>query len=148
MYGQEEIKLTLSCYQAIPKIAKAAGKKWKWEPKVGEWCIDDKRVRLIIDVDYGEVWITLNELSCLPKNRIKVCRPASECIPIFHWEVILLILRDLGYTVGITLGQTSGALVIYHEKINTEALHKSMSLSKVQPTVMQAVIELGKEMKK
>lgn len=104
MFSQEVIRLAKPCYKAIPIIAEKAGKKWEWEPEVGELAM--------IKPD-GEIVIILDSLQVAPWQSsgvefIEIQRPFergslpnTDLIPLLHGEKLVEILEGMGYIVSI-----------------------------------------------
>lgn len=111
---------------------------WKWEPKVGGWCLlNDERVAneelfLISDDD----------------DLVYVCSlaPQGKVIPILHWEEIERVLEGVGYKLGMNKftdkqGITTYGAWFFAEECWSQAIDGKSR----QRAVMRVVIELGKQ---
>lgn len=154
-FTKEAQKLALPCYEAIPKIAKAVDKKWKWEPKVGEFGI--KKLK-------GEIVLIIDVISSIDKIFILQIKPRygahlnesislvfkDEVIPILPWEVIRDILQQWNYRVKIDYEELYG--IDYRCRI----AHRIKPYHYIcidhcknwQTAVMKAAIALSEEMEK
>lgn len=121
--------------------------RWKWEPKVGEWCIVSGKVHLITYVagNYFEYAIGNNYGICARKDWKNV-------IPILHWEEIERVLEAIEYYM-IVSHQLECPTGVKHGYYCT-LWHKSWSDDKEidyigksrQEAVMRSVIALAKEL--
>ena len=75
-------KLIRPCYKSIKILAKKAGKKWKWKPKIGKWAC----YRLVkggisepeLITHYNGRQIELHKIGCLTSSK--------GLVPVLHWE--------------------------------------------------------------
>ena len=142
MLSKEVIKLAKPCNEAIKKIAERQGKKWEWEPEVGERFIGPEGIPIVIAgiIDVPLVFGTENRrlqyLSMLKVKEVFV----KDVTPLLHWEKILRLLKDLGYSMFVETQSHNCRATI--SKDSMEIARKIGEDS--QSAVMQAVIEAGK----
>jgi len=81
-------KLAKPVYEAIPKIAEKAGKKWEWEPRWGEMVIYKKMIALITGVNplkednQYDMLLQVSSSGVTPEIRART----EDVIPLLHWE--------------------------------------------------------------
>lgn len=80
-------KLAKPVYEAIPKIAEEAGKKWKWKPEVGETCIDhcSGEPMIIYAVEENKQIIYANRFTAMDESN-GYRQSIKHLTPLFHWE--------------------------------------------------------------
>jgi len=145
MFSKEVIKLAKDSNNAIKFLTEKQGKQWKWEP---EW-LDPL---LFTYGKYSEIyWFKCSDLSERFKGWIFVLTkgieeaalniPQRDCIPLLHWEKILRLLRDLGYSMFVETQSHNCRATISED--GTEIARKIGEDS--QSAVMQATIEAAKK---
>lgn len=129
--GGPGIENSEPCTEYCSKCFSTGKVKWKWEPKVGEFYLLYGKLHLVTDPliareRFINVW---------KKDGVKP-------IPILPWEELERVLEGVDYK-----------LVIEPKRFNTyscyiyDSNHKVWAKDKErQPTVMKAVIQLGKEL--
>ena len=99
--SKERIKLTPQTNEALKKLG------WKWDPKVGDWCIWSGGLHLVMGKpfyrdDYdggmrpgqGGLWVNCRSV----EQTIDIMHRVENCTPILHWEDdIEPILEEKGY---------------------------------------------------
>jgi len=118
--------------------------KWKWEVKVGEWCLLDNTLALVI----GFLDDSRLELRSKSHKSVYIRREHSLLIPIPHWEEIKEVLEKAGYRVDV--GEVSPVNRCKYECIIIGSSSKKLAdvyAETRQKAVMLATIELGREIK-
>ena len=97
-FTREAQELAKQVYEAIPVIAGKAGKKWEWEPEVGEWCIWEGVANVICQVweSYG---LSSRNISIADMNNHVREVTTKRLIPLLHWEKMERIMYQLGFTM-------------------------------------------------
>lgn len=155
-FTKEAQKLARPCYEAIPKIAKALGKEWKWEPERYDLVLEGEAIFCVVEEDYGQ----FSEKVESPKlrkfwltngwNHFSV--PENQFVPLLHWENdIEPILKGFGYK--IEFGHFKGEFRVYFTNTKTGAswgyVDSLLIYSKTrQEAVMLGLLRLWEEMKK
>lgn len=129
-----------------PKCNGTGKEQWKWEPKVGEWFLDDtENVCLIYCFDNyhqsTQIYYVKNEA----QNRYVVFQ-GKFTIPILHWEEIERVLEEVAYRPVVQAKWVGGDCYCYILK-DENLVGKVIDANTRQEAVMKAVIALGKEMK-
>jgi len=156
MFSKEILALSKDSVDAIEKLyLDWAGKqneyrgrypldcKWKWKPEVGERFIGSEGIPIVIAgiIDVPLVFgIENRRLQYLSLGRVEEVF-VKDVIPLLHWERILSLLRDLGYSLFVETQSHNCRATI--SKDGTEIVRKIGEDS--QSAVMQAVIEIAKE---
>jgi len=118
--------------------------KWKWEVKVGEWCLLDNTLALVI----GFLDDSRLELRSKSHKSVYIRREHSLLIPIPHWEEIKEVLEKAGYRVDV--GEVSPVNRCKYECIIIGSSSKELAdvyAETRQKAVMLATIKLGREIK-
>lgn len=138
MFTKETQELAKATAEAIKKISKG---KWEWEPEMGEWCIWQDKVYVIYEVEenIGEIIQMKDTRIAAPYDFHYVMR--KSLTPLLHWERILSILKTFGFKSTVT---TEDGWAHIHFFDSDERCVKTQD-GFTQPSVMRAVIELGKE---
>jgi len=139
MFTQEKIKLAKPTYEAIKKIAKTKGKKWEWRPRVGEWFLFDRRIRLVCNVNVELRLLFYPEY--IDTGFIVKSVHQRKVIPFFHWEKLEEIVEGLGYILQGPFANKSCFVARFGVKGWAEGKTR-------QEVVMRAIIELGEEIVK
>ncbi len=92
-------KLARPVYEAIPKIAEKAGKKWKWDPKTGEFFLckteymdQGKTIRydrlMLVPLEFRIEKTTYSHNEKAGQSLIIDDKyiPLGACVPLLHWE--------------------------------------------------------------
>lgn len=155
---QETIKLAKDCNEAIKKLYfdsthkqnEYRGRypldcKWEWEPEVGEQFIGSEGIPIVIAgiIDVPLVFGTENRrLRYLSMSKVKEVF-VKDVTPLLHWEKILRILKNLGYSIFVETQFYNCRATISRNGV--EITRKIGEDS--QSAVMQAVIKAAKEIK-
>jgi len=149
MFTKTEIELAPKVYEALKKIAEKQGKKWEWEPEIGDWF-------LLNDYPYvvaGVLWYTIaNKVDNEPQpdDAISVVYVKSHTIqteahdnviPLPHWEKLEEIMEGLGYILQGPFKDKSCFVARFGVKGWAEGKSR-------QEAVMRAIIKLGEEIGK
>ena len=134
----------------------ASGKvKHKWQPKVGEWCIIDGSISLIIGfLDDGRLEVRRAKNT----DPVYIRREHKALTPILPWEEIERVLEEAGYRLWVDrdwINQKYYCKIAFRDKKlweegkqwNWDILVERREGKSRQEAVMKAVIELGKKLK-
>lgn len=167
-FTKEAQKLAKKCYEAIPKIAKALGKEWKWEPERYDLVLEGEAIFCVVEEDYGQ----FSEKVESPKlrkfwltngwNHFSV--PENQFVPLLHWEEIERILEGFGYKLYVSVSGVEYRLdITSQEELKNWAtrLHQveiydvrarkhivKTEAKSCQEAVMLGLLRLWEEMKK
>lgn len=142
MFNKIEIDLAKPAYEALKEIAKRQGKKWEWEPEIGEWCLWKNQPHIVLEPEEQDNWITLFVGKDEAYYRQLVV-PMERCVPLLRWEKLEKILESLGYVVMIYQDRCE----IWAEDNTGMRLRVRRKGRSRQEAVMRAVIKLGEEEK-
>ncbi len=143
MFNKKALALARDSNEAIKVLTEKQGKKWEWEPEVGEQFIGSEGIPIVIAgiIDVPLIFKTENRrLRYLSMNKVKEVF-VKNVTPLLHWEKILRLLRDLGYGVFVETQSHNCRATISRDGV--EITRKIGEDS--QSAVMQAVIEAAKE---
>jgi len=144
MFVETEIDLAPKVYGAIKRIAKAKGKKWEWEPKVGDYCIDKfgGSVVFIYAIDGEELYLShgLTQYNTYANKKNKL-------IPLLHWEKLEKIMEKFGYKMYVKFETIGGNHYQCGIRNGTAVLVLEIGKTR-QEAVMRAIIRLGEEVEK
>jgi len=150
MFTKTEIELAQPVYEAIKRIAKANGKKWEWEPEVGDWFLVGEEIGVVIDEDKVNP-LTFQGRCIHPDAKKNIINwfYIHQVVPILHWETIEKILWD-DYIFGVR------RVYVYATRTNAKYMCVISERDAVnegvrgkgrtrQEAVMRAIIKLGEE---
>jgi len=152
MFTQQEILLARSTFEAVKRIARVKGKKWKWEPRIGDWVVE-KESNCVTGIITECSKETQRVCYVLPKSEEErpigtevIGCPVENIFPLHHWEEIEQLLGSLGYVIDIEKLNTCFRCGIAEKE---SLLYKSVAIGKTrQEATMRAVIGLaGEEVK-
>ena len=147
MFSKQVIELAPKNNEALLKLG------WKgWKPEVGEQFLcanNDIFVVLEYSKITGSVATYVGHI--IPPGSGQdpfMIMSVDRIIPIFHWERLRKILKELGYDVYLSIGYNGGEITVNgidEYEHTTELFSLFYKGEKIQERVMQAVIKLGEE---
>jgi len=133
--------------------------KWKWRPKIGEFCIEKESKKLVLIWAYNDwKWVEKkykqkqHDTICyirLPDEQDVEAWP-EEVIPILDWQEIERILERLGYYVRVlrNVDKDDYGNHLCECAIDRNRGHIAKAVAKTcQQAVTLALLELEKELK-
>jgi len=151
MFSEAEARLARPTFGAL--VCLAGKKGFKWEPKVGEWCVikildhhagiiskydkEAKTVRFCIPFDPYDC----KDAKCSSAYQILECS-LNDIVPIFHWKRLQEILNSFGYKFFAGFEPKCGGYfrVVVFDFAGRLSGHATGET--VQEAVMRAIIEL------
>lgn len=112
---------------------------WKWQPKVGEWCLYGNTLLLITKVTVSVLEVSSGMVEVVKANKV---------IPILSWETIKRVLEKCNHRTYTSISDSGNALCqicFYGRRKGRHNVMAKANGKSRQQAVMLATIKLGEE---